>query len=907
MRKIKYKVDFSNREIIVKSAMQNDNISLEIEVLDNGEQVSLADSNIELLWVKPDNFPKKISENITLQNNKIIVNDVDAECTSISGICNFELTIKKSDKQISTFPLTLKVIQSVINNPSVENTVMKLLEDLIIASNNGENVLVAMDKWAEEHQDLENIADVLSSVKNSVKELSSQIDEKANEKDLQVQKARIDNIIALPSDATTNDARLEDICVGADGILYNTPGNAVRQQIVNVNNIISGFVEKYENIIYDYVNLDEITRTSASNIVFAFSGILPENNILKDENYYVYCKFNINSMSAEYKVSLNLVEYGTTNRHPIGSLKSITKNGEYIIEGNINFKAISNGRIQVQVIGKDATSTANFSTSAICTELFIIQSDNELKELCETSIMSKYLSNLKIDADSVMKIIENNKINESYLDNSVTEKLNSFTKTFENIIYTKYQDNILGEKVGTKTAFIKVFPNYISELSEKDYYVYLDVDAYCSGISNCTQSVYISCSNNYAKRPYCFSENGKIVSMDLNTSLKNFKLFGKINGTSLLTGTKCLGFIASNLGSITDENWTTVINVNKAFIFDGDNIDWNIFNLIVEQCCLNTHSASIVYSDISTKEDVEELKLSINENKTEIDNLKNKSKKYLFWGDSLQGAGGRLADLVSAETGLECHHMGCGGETSITIAGRQGAIPWMVQPNVTIPAEKTKVQIILKSSDGKTINPCILESQNWGVNPCMIAGIEGTLFCDRDNVTGNNDSNIYFTRLEEGDSITIDRPIAVQTYAMRKFRNSIPIIWMGTNKGFDDLDDLVSQHKRMIEYAGAIDKEYLILGVYNEHVRLPNREDYEKRMTKEFGRHFINIRKYIMDYGLEDANIIPTEEDLVITSSSPIAFYPSLLADLIHPNADGKKSIRNEVVRRLVELSNINN
>ena len=59
MRKVKYKVDFSNREIIVKSAMQNDSLTLEIEVLDNGEQVSLADSNIELLWVKPDNFPKK--------------------------------------------------------------------------------------------------------------------------------------------------------------------------------------------------------------------------------------------------------------------------------------------------------------------------------------------------------------------------------------------------------------------------------------------------------------------------------------------------------------------------------------------------------------------------------------------------------------------------------------------------------------------------------------------------------------------------------------------------------------------------------------------------------------------------------------------------------------------------------
>ena len=240
MRKVKYKVDFSNREIIVKSAMQNDSLTLEIEVLNNGEQVSLADSNIELLWVKPDNFPKKISENITLQNNKIIVNDVGAECTSVSGICNFELTIKKSDKQISTFPLTLKVIQSVINNPSVENTVMKLLEDLIIASNNGENVLVAMDKWAEEHQDLENIADVLSSVKNSVKELSSQMDEKAKQSDLNVLEARVDNIIATAGDSTI-PSELSDIRVNYKGKTFTSANSRLlntEEKIEDIDNKI---------------------------------------------------------------------------------------------------------------------------------------------------------------------------------------------------------------------------------------------------------------------------------------------------------------------------------------------------------------------------------------------------------------------------------------------------------------------------------------------------------------------------------------------------------------------------------------------------------------------------------------------------------------------------------------------
>lgn len=64
---------------------------------------------------------------------------------------------------------------------------------------------------------------------------------------INVQKARIDQIASLPSGSTSGDAELLDIRVGADAVTYSSAGNAVRTQFTNLKTNVSeiSIIEKF--------------------------------------------------------------------------------------------------------------------------------------------------------------------------------------------------------------------------------------------------------------------------------------------------------------------------------------------------------------------------------------------------------------------------------------------------------------------------------------------------------------------------------------------------------------------------------------------------------------------------------------------------------------------------------------
>lgn len=208
-------------------------------------------------------------------------------------------------------------------------------------------------------------------------------------------------------------------------------------------------------------------------------------------------------------------------------------------------------------------------------------------------------------------------------------------------------------------------------------------------------------------------------------------------------------------------------------------------------------------------------------------------------------------------------NMGAGRENTATILGRSGVVPYVVSSDFVIPAGIESVPVAIESEDGKDVTPLI--AGDGGVNPVTIAGVQGTL--TRNVSTQQSNQYVYqFTRLEEGQEVSVEKGTKIVTAATDAYQDYIHIVWLGTYESSGNPDKLVSDTKALLQRQNINTERYLVIGpcAYNGNwdVATSNRMDsIDSAMLQAFGDRYVNLRKYLMEDGLRDANLSATTQD----------------------------------------------
>lgn len=288
---------------------------------------------------------------------------------------------------------------------------------------------------------------------------------------------------------------------------------------------------------------------------------------------------------------------------------------------------------------------------------------------------------------------------------------------------------------------------------------------------------------------------------------------------------------------------------------------------------------------------------------------------FVFWGDSLTARGmpndferilhnSVLEDLNEAlrhTKGLENYkievpvvNMGVGSETSAMIVARSGAEPYLIANKFLIPSDKSPVAITIIMNDGSEAPSQIkFRRAGTGMESVIIAGVEGIIERDQEN-------NYNFRRMEPGEEVMVAEGTEIVTEGSIKYKDYIPVIYMGTNGGYnDDPQELIRQQQAMIDSSLGPDGRFIIVGIHTGDAI--GRKELETAMEDYWEDHYVNLREYFSDIDLHEYNIIAVEDD--INQQNIGACPPSLLEnDGLHFTNKGYEIVAQLIFDRMCEL-----
>lgn len=276
----------------------------------------------------------------------------------------------------------------------------------------------------------------------------------------------------------------------------------------------------------------------------------------------------------------------------------------------------------------------------------------------------------------------------------------------------------------------------------------------------------------------------------------------------------------------------------------------------------------------------------------------------VLWGDSLAAQMGTV-DLAAA-TGHTVRNGGVGGESSIGVAAREGADPYILLPvGGAIPASGGVQVTIIAPAAWPLLQGA---GTSDGTFAGTLAGVHGVLTLTQPSgpsLTHLADDVYTFTRDSAGSAVTVNRPEPFYTDFSTARRGDIAIIWAGRNNSAS-LDQVRSDIRVMINYLDRAQARYLVVSIPNGRGEASGTSTYASidalndALKSDYGRRFLDLRRYLIDYGLDDSGIYRTPSDVADIAADIVP--SSLRQDAVHPTSTGRIVVANQIARRLAEF-----
>ena len=331
-----------------------------------------------------------------------------------------------------------------------------------------------------------------------------------------------------------------------------------------------------------------------------------------------------------------------------------------------------------------------------------------------------------------------------------------------------------------------------------------------------------------------------------------------------------------------------------------------IISVIVSVTVKDDNQAKIKEINNYSREYINNRQERINQENKEKEKMIDKLKGVVCWGGSNTAGEGSVSyidflydELKNIGYDLPVVNRGVKNESSIDILGRQGSIPFVVSENAEIESSINEFNNLkIKSSTGEATN-ILCGSENPGVNPCIINGVEGTVFGKTSETDATKTESFYFQRKTGGDKITIPAGTIVQTEGSdEKYKDYINIMWL-ERKGWADAEELMEQEDKFIN---SINGKYIIIGLSDGDEE--TNKEIDKLMEEEFGDKYINPRKLLVEYATKHIDKTTTEYNKEKISKGII---PSDLADnngLL--SVTGCKVLSDSLCNKIKELGYLN-